>query len=100
MREGARAPPGTAALLTAIWDRLAQPSREVDVAGSSDTETLSRTNIWPALRATTHELVAGFWLWDVKDMDEEVAWVKRRPNPMPKPSEIEIRPLFEMAGWR
>jgi hypothetical protein len=43
------------------------------------------------------ELVAGFWLWEVKDMDEAVAWVKRCPNPMPGPSEIEIRPLYEMA---
>jgi hypothetical protein len=45
----------------------------------------------------TRELVAGFWLWEVKDMDEAVAWVKRCPNPMPGPSEIEIRPLYEMA---
>ena len=43
------------------------------------------------------ELVAGFWLWEVRDMDEAVAWVKRCPNPMPGPSEIEIRPLYEMA---
>ena len=47
--------------------------------------------------AAARELVAGFWLWDVKDMDEAVAWVKRCPNPMPGPSEIEIRPLYEMA---
>ncbi|WP_365948449.1 YciI family protein [Tardiphaga sp.] len=39
------------------------------------------------------ELVAGFWPWDVKDMDEAVEWVKRCPNPMAGPSEIEIRPL-------
>ena len=45
----------------------------------------------------TRELVAGFWLWQVKDMDEAVAWVKRCPNPMPGPSEIEIRPLYELA---
>ena len=45
--------------------------------------------------AETRELVAGFWLWEVKDMDEAVAWVKRCPNPMPGPSEIEIRPLYE-----
>lgn len=45
------------------------------------------------------ELVAGFWLWEVKDMDEAVAWVKRCPNPMPGPSEIEIRPLYEMADF-
>ena len=47
--------------------------------------------------AATRELVAGFWLWEVKDMDEALAWVKRCPNPMPGPSEIEIRPLYEMA---
>jgi hypothetical protein len=47
--------------------------------------------------AETKELVAGFWIWDVKDMDEAVAWVRRCPNPMPGPSEIEIRPLYEAA---
>lgn len=47
--------------------------------------------------AETKELVAGFWLWEVKDMDEAVEWVKRCPNPMPGPSEIEIRPLYEAA---
>jgi hypothetical protein len=50
--------------------------------------------------AATSELVSGFWLWEVKDMDEAVAWVKRCPNPMPGPSEIEIRPLYEMADLR
>lgn len=39
------------------------------------------------------ELVAGFWLWNVKDMEEAVEWVKRCPNPMAGPSEIEIRPI-------
>jgi hypothetical protein len=47
--------------------------------------------------AATRELVAGFWIWEVKDLDEAVAWVKRCPNPMPGPSEIEIRPLYELA---
>ena len=47
--------------------------------------------------AETKELVAGFWIWDVKDMDEAVAWVKRCPNPMPGPSEIEIRPFYEFG---
>jgi len=42
--------------------------------------------------ANPRDLVAGFWIWEVKDMDEAVAWVKRCPNPMPGPSEIEIRP--------
>ena len=49
--------------------------------------------------AETKELVAGFWLWKVADMDEAVAWVKRCPNPMTGPSEIEIRPLYEMADF-
>lgn len=47
----------------------------------------------------TRELVAGFWIWKVKDMAEAVEWVKRCPNPMSGPSEIEIRPLFEMADF-
>jgi hypothetical protein len=47
--------------------------------------------------AETRELASGYWLWEVKDMDEAVAWVKRCPNPMLGPSEIEIRPLYEMA---
>ena len=49
--------------------------------------------------AETKELVAGFWLWEVKDIDEAMAWVKRCPNPMPGPSEIEIRPLYEAADF-
>jgi hypothetical protein len=49
--------------------------------------------------AAIGELVAGFWLWEVKDMAEAVAWVKRCPNPMPGPSEIEIRPIFDMADF-
>jgi len=50
--------------------------------------------------AQPRELVAGFWLWEVKDMADAVAWAKRCPNPMPGPSEIEIRPLYEMADLR
>jgi hypothetical protein len=49
--------------------------------------------------AETRELIAGFWLWQVKDMAEAVEWVKRCPNPMPGPSEIEIRPVFEAADF-
>ncbi len=44
------------------------------------------------------ELVAGFWIWEVADLDEAVAWAKRCPNPMPGPSEIEIRPFHEWEG--
>ena len=46
------------------------------------------------------ELVAGFWMWEVKDMDEAVAWVKRCPNPMPERSEIEIRPIDNPDNWK
>jgi len=49
--------------------------------------------------AETRELVAGFWMWQVKDLDEAVEWVKRCPNPMLGPSEIEIRPVFELADF-
>ena len=49
--------------------------------------------------AATRELVAGFWLWQVSDMAEAVAWVKRCPNPMPGPSEIEIRPVLEAPDF-
>ncbi|MBN8944978.1 MAG: YciI family protein [Rhizobiales bacterium] len=59
----------------------------------------SRRTVIDGPFAETKELVAGFWLWEVKDMEEAVAWVKRCPNPMPGPSEIEIRPLYEMADW-
>ena len=58
----------------------------------------SRTVIDGPFPATS-ELVAGFWLWQVKDMAEAVAWVKRCPNPMPGPSEIEIRPIYEAADF-
>lgn len=49
--------------------------------------------------AETRELVAGYWIWEVKDMDEALEWVKRCPNPMPGPSEIEIRPVLDMADF-
>jgi hypothetical protein len=50
--------------------------------------------------AETKELVAGFWLWRCKSMDEAIAWVKRCPDPMPgEESEIEIRQLFEAEDF-
>jgi hypothetical protein len=49
--------------------------------------------------AETKELVAGFWLWQVRSIDEAVEWVKRCPNPMPGDSEIEIRPVFDMEDF-
>lgn len=49
--------------------------------------------------AATNEGIAGFWIWEVKDMAEALDWVTRCPNPMPGPSEIEIRPFYEDADF-
>ena len=49
--------------------------------------------------AETKELVAGFWLWQVKSMEEALEWVKRCPNPMPTDSEIEIRRVYELEDF-
>ena len=49
--------------------------------------------------AETRELVAGFWLWQVRSLDEAIEWVRRCPNPMPGDSEIEIRPVFEAEDF-
>ena len=47
----------------------------------------------------TKELIAGFWLWQVRSIDEAVEWVRRCPNPMLGDSEIEIRPVFEAEDF-
>ena len=47
----------------------------------------------------TNELVAGFWIWEVESLEQAVEWVKRAPNPMPGPSEIEIRPFYELEDF-
>ena len=47
----------------------------------------------------TKELIAGYWVWQVKSLDEAIEWVKRCPNPMAGESEIEIRPLYEAADF-
>jgi hypothetical protein len=49
--------------------------------------------------AETKELIAGYWMWQVKNMDEAVEWVRRCPNPMLSDSEIEIRPVFEAEDF-
>ena len=49
--------------------------------------------------AETRELVAGFWIWEVKDMDEALEWAKRCPNPMPGPSDLELRPVITMDDF-
>jgi len=49
--------------------------------------------------AETKELIAGFWLWQVKSKEEAIEWVKRCPNPLPGESEIEIRQIFEAEDF-
>ena len=49
--------------------------------------------------AETKELLAGYWLWNVKSMDEAVEWLKRCPNPHNEESEVEIRPVFEAEDF-
>lgn len=49
--------------------------------------------------AETKELIAGYWLWEVDSMQEAIDWVKRCPNPMLEDSDIDIRPLYEMADF-
>ena len=45
------------------------------------------------------ELAAGYWIWKVEDLDEAIGWLKQCPNPMPGPSGIEVRPLYEMEDF-
>jgi hypothetical protein len=49
--------------------------------------------------AETKELVAGYWLWQVRSMDEAIEWLKRCPNPMQEESDVEIRRIFEAEDF-
>ena len=49
--------------------------------------------------AETKELVAGIWIWQVRSMEEAIEWAKRCPNPMPGPSDLEIRPIWESEDF-
>ena len=49
--------------------------------------------------AEAKELVAGYWIWQVRSLDEAVEWARRCPNPMPGPSDLEIRPLWEAEDF-
>lgn len=69
-------------------DGLQPSATGARVAFDGDGRGVTRGPFGPA-----EELVAGFWIWEVRDLDEAIAWVKRCPNPMPGPSVIEIRPF-------
>ncbi len=72
-----------------------KPSAEGKRVGFSGPDRTVIDGPFPAVS----ELVAGFWIWEVESVDAAVEWVKRCPNPMPGPSEIEIRPLYEMEDF-
>jgi len=59
----------------------------------------SRRSVIDGPFAETKELVAGFWLWQVRSMEEAIEWVKRCPNPMNEDCEVEIRPVFEAEDF-
>ena len=59
----------------------------------------AKRNVVDGPFAEAKELVAGYWLWKVKSLDEAIQWVKRCPNPHPGDSEIEVRPLFEESDF-
>lgn len=64
------------------------------IAFEGDSRTVIDGPFLPA-----QEQVAGYWIWEVADMDEAVAWAKRCPNPMPGPSELEIRPFYRAEDF-
>ena len=72
-----------------------KPSRvSARVAFDGDKRTVSSGPFAPI-----RELVSGYWIWKVENLEEAVNWVKQCPNPMPVPSEIEIRPLYEFEDF-
>ena len=90
----------------AFNQKLIEAGIMTDGAGLKPTSKGARVAFSGAERAVTKgpfgnvgELVAGYWVWKVKDLDEAIDWVKRCPNPMPGPSTIEIREFYEMDDF-
>jgi len=75
-------------LLSAEWLQPSSKGARVRFSGESRVVT-------DGPFAETNEVIAGFWLWKVRSMEEAIEWVKRCPNPMTEDSDIEIRPVFE-----
>ena len=75
-------------------DGLRPSAKGARVAFSGQNRTVTKGPF-----SNLHELVAGYWIWKVHDLDEAIEWVKRCPNPMPGPSVIEIREMFEMGDF-
>jgi hypothetical protein len=75
-------------------DGLKPSSKGVRVRFSGDKRIVSNGPF-----GNTNDLIAGYWVWQVKSMDEAIEWVKRCPNPMLEDSDIEIRPFYEMEDF-
>lgn len=105
--QGFRPTPESAAMMEAMGrfnDELAKAGVLVAGGGLKPSSAGKRVAFDGATRTVidgpfpnSTELVAGFWFWEVADMDEAVAWARRCPNPMPGPSELEIRPFYDAA---
>lgn len=101
--------PPTAEMLAEMMkynEELVKAGIMLDGAGLKPTSQAARVRFSGKERSVidgpfteTKELVAGYWLWQVKSLEEAVQWVKRCPNPMLTDSEIEIRPLYEMTDF-
>ena len=94
------------AAMGAFNQKLIAAGVMVDGAGLKPTSEGARVAFDGARRTVklgpfgiTGVLASGYWIWNVGDLDEAIAWVKQCPNPMPGPSEIEIRPLYEMEDF-
>src|SRR5215813_5555579 len=72
----------------------------VIVKATKNSEAGEKRTVLDGPFAETKELIAGYWIWQVKSMEEAVEWVRRCPSPMPgEESEIEIRPVFELEDF-
>jgi hypothetical protein len=99
----------TTELLTAMGkfnEELAKTGILLAADGLHPTSKAARVRLSGTERTVTggpfteiKELIAGYWLWQVKSLEEAVDWVKRCPNPHAEECEIEIRPVFEVADF-
>ena len=94
------------AAMSKFNEELIQAGVLVDAAGLQASAKGVRVHFSGAKRtvtdgpfAETKELVAGYWLWQCRSLDEAIEWVKRAPNPHPSDSEIEIRQVFETEDF-
>ncbi len=104
--EGGKPPAELLADMGAFNQALIDAGLFVDAGGLKESRKGARVAFSGKDRTVTNgpfpnvdEIAAGYWIWRVKDLDEAIAWVKRCPNPMPGPSVIEIREMFEMTDF-